>query len=335
MTETRSRLSTGLDFEQDGKQCGFIRLPHSVHRSAYGWLPIPLVCIRNGAGPTVLLMSGNHGDEYEGQVALTRLAKSLRPAEISGRVFVLPMANYPAALSGCRTSPLDDGNLNRCFPGDPDGTPTQQIAYYIEHVLMSQADYMLDLHSGGSSLMYLPSAIMGGTPGTEDFERRLAMSRAFGAPYTYVFPGGHAHGNSAAAARRQGICGIGTELGGAGTVTPHALRICERGVRNVLHHVGVLAGEPPDASEETRLLRGADMQSFVYAMDSGLFEPAVELSDEVSAGDRAGWVHFPETPWKDAVEVHFEASGVVVCKRIPGRCERGDCLLHLGAEFDA
>ena len=67
-----TRLSTPIDFDADGKQCDFIRLPHSVHRSAYGYLPIPLVCIKNGDGPTVLLMSGNHGDEYEGQVTLVR-----------------------------------------------------------------------------------------------------------------------------------------------------------------------------------------------------------------------------------------------------------------------
>ena len=51
MEETGTRLSTQIDFDRDGKQCDHLRLPHSVHRSAYGWLPVPLVCVRNGAGP--------------------------------------------------------------------------------------------------------------------------------------------------------------------------------------------------------------------------------------------------------------------------------------------
>lgn len=62
-----SRLSSEVDFDRDGKHTGFLRLPHSVHRSAYGWLPIPIACVKNGEGPRVLLMAGNHGDEYEGR----------------------------------------------------------------------------------------------------------------------------------------------------------------------------------------------------------------------------------------------------------------------------
>ena len=66
MQKATSRISTDIDFNRDGKQTGFLRLPHSVHRSAYGWIPIPVACLRNGKGPRVLLMAGNHGDEYEG-----------------------------------------------------------------------------------------------------------------------------------------------------------------------------------------------------------------------------------------------------------------------------
>lgn len=73
-----SLITSEVDFDADGKQTGFLRLPHSVHRSAYGWIPIPIVMIKNGDGPTALLISGNHGDEYEGQVALTKLRGTTR-----------------------------------------------------------------------------------------------------------------------------------------------------------------------------------------------------------------------------------------------------------------
>ena len=144
--DARSPISSEIDYETDGKQSGYLRLPHSVHRSAYGWIPIPIVQIKNGNGPTLLLMAGNHGDEYEGQVAVMRLAKELQPEMIHGRVILLPMANFPAAKAGHRTSPIDGGNLNRSFPGDPAGTVTQVIAHYIESVLMRMADYAIDLH---------------------------------------------------------------------------------------------------------------------------------------------------------------------------------------------
>jgi len=332
-----SHLSTTIDFDRDGKQCDFLRLPHSVHRSAYGWLPIPLVSIRNGEGPTVLLMAGNHGDEYEGQVALTRLIATLEPAHVRGRVIILPMANYPAAKAGLRTSPLDNGNLNRAFPGDPEGPPTHKIAHYIESVLLAMADYMLDLHSGGSSLIYTPIAIMMRGEDARPRAARRALLEAFGAPYGFMFPGGgNSPGNtSMSAATRQNVIAMTTEMAGSGTVTPHALRLCEAGIRRVLRHLGVLVAgaddTPPPAP--TRMLEARDFTSFTYAPDDGVFEPLVELEARVEHGQLAGYVHTPETPWRAPVEVRFDASGIVLCKRIPGRTERGDCLFHLGDDI--
>ena len=123
-TLSTSRLFSEVDYTRNGKQFGFLRLPYSTHESAYGFIPIPVVCIKNGSGPRVLLIAGNHGDEYEGQVALTKLARSLEFSRVSGRIIMLTAANLPAALAGRRTSPLDPGeagNLNRSFPGAPRG----------------------------------------------------------------------------------------------------------------------------------------------------------------------------------------------------------------------
>ena len=156
---SRTRIYSEVDFTKDGKQSAFLRLPHSVHRSAYGWLPMPITCIQNGKGPTVLLVSGNHGDEYEGQVTLMKLTRRLQADDVKGRIIILSAANYPAAMAGTRTSPIDQGNLNRTFPGNPDGGPTAMIAHFIESVLLPMADVAIDLHSGGSSLMYIPSAL--------------------------------------------------------------------------------------------------------------------------------------------------------------------------------
>ena len=84
---------------------------------------------------------------------------------------------------------------------------------------------------------------------------------------------------------------------------------------------------------DTRMLAAPDWDSFTYASEDGLFEPAVDLGAEVVAGQLAGFIHSPETPWRAPVELQFAADGLVVCKRIPGRTERGDCLFHLGADY--
>src|SRR5207248_9077415 len=292
MPPVTSPLSPEIDLDRDGKQTGFLRLPYSVHRSAYGWIPIPIASIGNGAGPRILLMAGNHGDEYEGQVALGRLIRDLDPAEVRGRIVILPSANFPAAMAGSRTSPLDQGNLNRLFPGDPTGGPTAQIAYYIESELLPRCDFVLDLHSGGSSLSYLPSTL-GRRPDTpQAVESATELMRAFGAPIGYLVDGGGWGDHTlTAAAARVGIRHMSTELAGGGQVTPWALRIAESGVRRVLHALGALTSPPPPAEFATRLMQVSGPDYYCYAPEPGLFEPLVELGAEVEAGTAAGIVH--------------------------------------------
>ena len=70
-------ITSDVDFEAMGKQQGYLRVPHSVHRSAYGWIPVPITVLRNGDGPTLVVSAGVHGDEYEGQIAVANLARRL------------------------------------------------------------------------------------------------------------------------------------------------------------------------------------------------------------------------------------------------------------------
>ncbi|MGH7081444.1 MAG: succinylglutamate desuccinylase/aspartoacylase family protein [Acetobacteraceae bacterium] len=337
MNEARSRIVSEVDFDQDGKQTGFLRLFHSVHASAYGFIPIPIVVVRNGEGPTALFISGNHGDEYEGQVALCNLARSLSPERIKGRVIILPAANLPASLAGRRTSPIDNGNLNRSFPGRADGSVTEQIAFYIANELMPRADLICDLHSGGSSLMYLPSALIKRSPDPARMKKLMAALASFGAPSAYIGGGGQGQGadqTATGAAERAGVVIVGTELGGTGTVTPAALAIAERGVRNLLVHLGILPQtERIAAPEATRTLEVGGPEYFTYASENGVFEPLVALGDEVRSGQAAARIHFPETPWRQPAELAFQRPGLVLCQRIPGRTARGDCLFHLATDL--
>jgi len=330
----RSGLAADIDLQAEGKATGFVRVPHSVHRSAYGWIPVPIVRIRNGEGPNVLLMAGNHGDEWEGQIGLGNLIRDIEPDEIRGRLIILPSANFPAALEGRRTSPIDQGNLNRAFPGDAGGTITQQIAYWIEHALLPGFDYACDFHSGGSSLIYVPSALVAYHPEAAILERTIGLAKALGAPVTFVSkaPGGDR--SFTAAASRQGVVALTTELGGGGFVTPESLAIAEQGMRRVLAHVGLLRGAAPPPAP-TRLTETLGDDYYVFATEGGLFEPLVELGEEVSAGQPAGRIHFHHTPWREPERVAFQRSGLVICKRVPALCERGDCLFQLATTTSA
>jgi len=177
-----SMISCDIDLAEDGRHTGFLRVPHSTHVSAYGWIGLPIVSIRNGGGPVILLTAGVHGDEYEGQAALATLTRELAPEAIRGQVILLPMTNAPAARAGLRTSPVDGGNLNRLFPGNPRGTPSEMIAHYLETVLIPRADVMVDLHSGGSSLWYPPTLLRGGGANAAEAARLRLLQDAFDLP---------------------------------------------------------------------------------------------------------------------------------------------------------
>ncbi|MGF6731648.1 putative deacylase [Paraburkholderia youngii] len=326
-------IRSELDLDAQGKHAGYLRLPHSVHRSAYGWLPIPIASIHNGTGPVVLIMAGNHGDEYEGQILVSTLIREIDAAQVAGQLILLPQANAPAAEAGLRTSPLDDGNLNRTFPGDPQGSPTQVIAHYIEHVLLARADYLIDLHSGGSSLLYRGNNMLAIDPRDDAENERLQRAlRSFGLPNAFLHAENPVH--AATAARRQGALSITAELGGGGTVDAALLREARHGLLHFLGAIGALSGPlVPDAPPaDTRFLRVAGARHYVYAYDNGLFEPLVELGERVVAGQPAARIHFPDTPLKEPVTCHFASDGEVVCKRVPALVRRGDCLFHLAEE---
>jgi uncharacterized protein len=341
----RTRISCPVDFEKDGKQVGQLHLPHSSNLSAYGWIGIPIAVIRNGSGPTVYLGGGNHGDEYEGQITLVRLIRELDPARIQGRLIILPAANLPAAMNHSRCSPIDGGNLNRSFPGEPDAPdhrPTGAIAYYIAHALLPLCDAVLDLHSGGKTLDYVPSALIRRGADEALFARSLVALQAFGAPIGYIVEGGSATAGGGegpartlpAYAASLGMVALGTELGGAGTLTPLTLEVARRGVYNFLAHLGVIDESPYSAkTPKPRLLIVGGSDYYVHAPCGGAFEPAFALGDEVEAGQLCGWIHQIDDPQAPPREVHFERAGVAFCKRPITAVARGDCLAHLGTDW--
>ena len=327
-----TRIRCFVDFDKDGKQISHLQLPYSSNVSAYGWIGIPIAVIRNGRGPTLYLGAGNHGDEYEGQIVLARLIRELDPGAIQGRLIVMPAQNLPAVLAGARCSPLDAGNLNRSFPGDPDGPPTAAIAHFIESVLLPMCDAVVDLHSGGKKLDYLPSALVRRPPGRDpNAAAKRAALEAFRAPVGYIVSDAREDRTLTAAADRVGIVGVGTELGGAGTVTLETLAVARRGLQNMLRHFGLVEGEADGPPSRLTEVKGPEY--YVHAPCRGLFEPAFELGDEIKAGQPAGHIHFVDDPAMPPVEVRFRGEGLVICKRPIVQVERGDCLAHLATDL--
>lgn len=326
-----SLITSTIDLDRDGHHSGYLRLPHSVHRSAYGFIPIPIASIRNGSGPRVLLLAGVHGDEYEGQVILSNLIRTLAPGDIKGQLIILPMTNFPAAESGLRTSPLDDGNLNRAFPGNPRGTPTEQIAHYVEHELLTRVDYLFDLHSGGSSLLYAPTLLISLKEDDPHLAIKEEILQIFGLPFVLKTDRDEYGGYSSAGALRQKVCSATTELAGGGSVTKGLPALAEAGLRRVLHHIGLLRAAPETAAP-TLKPRIFAKENHLFASEAGVWEPLAGPGDAVKKGAPAALIHRPETPGSAPVALSFERDGIVLAIRQGARVRRGDYLYHIGEE---
>lgn len=313
-----------VDFEADGVQHGFLRLPYSRDDSAWGSVVIPVAVIKNGDGPTALLTGANHGDEYEGPLALFDLANTLRPGMIKGRVIVVPAMNYPAFRAGTRNSPIDGGNLNRSFPGRPDGTVTEKIADYFQRVLLPLADDVLDLHSGGRTLEFLPFAAAHVLDDKELEGRCFGAVRAFGAPYSVKMLEIDPVGMYDSAAEALGSIFVTTEIGGGGTSRPATVDIARRGVRNFLAHAGVLSS----AVERTETV-WLDMPSedcFVFSEHDGLIEALVDLSDPVSAGESVARVYPTGGTGIAPTDCYARMDGLLIARHFPGLVKVGDCV---------
>jgi N-alpha-acetyl-L-2,4-diaminobutyrate deacetylase len=319
-----SPVAATVDFDADGVQHGFLRLPYSRDDSAWGSVMIPITVVKHGDGPTALLTGGNHGDEYEGPVALFDLARTLKTEAVQGRVIVVPAMNYPAFRAGTRTSPIDRGNLNRSFPGRPDGTVTEKIADYFQRTLLPLADIVLDFHSGGRTLDFLPYAAAHELPDKEQEKRCFAAVAAFAAPYSMRMIEIDAVGMYDTAAEEMGKVFVTTELSGGGTSSARTVGIAKRGVMNVLKHAGIVAGAP-----ETGPTRWLDMPSndcFRFAEDDGLVEACVDLGGPVRAGDVIARIHPVGRTGQAPAEYRAALDGVLAARHFPGLIKTGDCL---------
>ncbi len=321
--ESPSPIRTTLDFERDGKQVGELRLPHSTDQDAWGAIPVPVAVFRNGEGPTALLVGGVHGDEYEGPIVLAEWIRSLDPARIQGSLIILPALNLPAVRSGKRRSPIDGLDLARVFPGDPDGAPTRQIAHYVARELIPRADFVLDLHAGGTSLEIMTAAMMRLQEDRALDDRTEAALRSFGAPLALV-AGRGGRTSLVGAAARQGRVSFAVELGSCGRVSARALAIARTGITGLLAHAGILPGEQKAYCGPLREIANPD--DYLLAPVRGVFEPRRELGAQVEAGEEAGRIHHPDRPATTPTAVTFACAGMMFARRAPGIVAPGNCI---------
>lgn len=328
-----SSVVATVDLDRTGRQVGHLVVPWSRDESGWGNLLTPIAVINGGPGPTALLTGGNHGDEFEGPVALRRLVTSLRPEQVRGRVIVVPGLNQAALAVGRRHSPIDGANLNRSFPGDPTGTVSRRLAHYVTTELVERADLVLDLHSGGTSMVFVPFVATHDLPDREQLARTLPYLRSFGTPFAAVIKEPDPRGMLDNVVEERGKVFVTTEIGGGRTLTARTVDLAHRGVLNTLRQAGLLEGEP-EHTGDPRFVRMVD-DGTVLAPAAGLFEPHVDPGDEAAEGEAVATIHPLDDLAAPPRLLTAPLTGVVVMRHAPGLVAAGDPVASLALDAPA
>jgi N-alpha-acetyl-L-2,4-diaminobutyrate deacetylase len=332
-----SVIHCSIELDQPGRQVGRLEVPRSTNTAAWASTFVPIVSVAGGTGPTVLVLGGCHGDEYEGQVAALKLARELAPGQVSGRVIIVPCLSVEASRAATRVWP-SGANLNRSFPGSPTGAPDEQLADFLTTELFPRADAVVDIHSGGRSLHFVPSSFV--HLAEEPMQRRamLEAALAWNTDYHVVYSYLSGTGLLVAEAERQGRTVLGTELGGGGSVPSQIHTLAERGLKNVLRAFGVVEGEVETRASlglpDAMILRQPESDSLVSAPESGILEVLVGPGDVVHAGQPLGQLHFVERPDREPEPITSRIDGIVVALRAIPATEQGDTVAMIGQVVD-
>ena len=329
-------IITSIDYSKNGKQQSFLRVPYSHNLGGWANVMIPITVLARGEGPTVLVLGGNHGDEYQGQIAAMRLARELSSDAIHGRLILIPSLNFPAAKAATRLSPLDGMNMNRAFPGNAEGSVTSQIAHYLTHTLFPMSDAIIDIHSGGRSMDFVPCSHMHLVPDRTQRRKMLEAMLAWNTDFSFLYTDIAGSGLLPVEAENQGKTVVTTELGGGEGVPASVHRIAQGGLRNVLIHLGVLEGDLQTRASLGKppaiLTLALHADNYLLAPESGVFEVAVDLGDRVSRGQPVGYIHHLERPDRDPEIIESSRDGFLITARVPCLTQQGDCVAVIGEE---
>ncbi len=278
---------------------------------------IPYIIVKGArSGPTLLVTAGIHGAEYASVEAANRIAL-MNPESISGTLVVLPVVNTVSFFArSIYITPVDGKNLNRMFPGDPKGSFTQRLAYWLMETFIRKSDAHLDLHGGDMIEALTPFTIY-----AENHAPSEALAKAFGIELLVT---SDSPGTTCTEAAKAGIPSILAEASGQGLWPEEEVERLRLGVERVMQHMEMLAGTP--VSRPTRLLTEF---AWLRAEFAGFWYPFVKAGDKVKNAQSIGQI---KTLVGETVqEVSSSIDGIVLFSVSSLAINKGDPLYGIGA----
>lgn len=255
-----------------------------VANTIAGTIEIPLIAVAGKKpGPKLCVIAGSHACEISSVEAAIRITSKIMPEDLSGLLVSMPILNTPGLQA--RTPyfcPLDGQNVNRVFPGAPDGSPSQRIAHKAFSVV-KESDYVIDLHGGDTpeehvNIVYAPDQ---GEP--KALEVSKAMTERFLSDYAEIHG---VAGSASTEACRIGIPALTVEGGELGLLDEHVIEWLVNGIMNVMKYLKMLPGESKTLKPEI-----IGERVWVRAPSSGILLREARAGHRVTKGQRLGKIH--------------------------------------------
>ena len=330
-----------IDFEKPGKHHYHVAFHHD---SSWGYSLVPLTVINGlkkseAQTPGVAVFGGTHGNEWEGQVTVKRLCHDLDPAEIAGRVILVPQLSESACNANTRISPLDGVNMNRAFPGNPRGSISYRISNFVKTRIFPQVRVVIDLHAGGNEGGFALCTSFHPIP---DLQQRAEMNQVaalFDTPFILIYTSDMAAGLLPEEAEKEGKVAIGGEFGYGESVSLKGVLHAYEGIKNVLRHYGMLAGKirkiDPARPSPPRLVEASNLEDYIPAPRTGIWESLVELGADVKEGDLVGRLHDFGDHSSDPLEIRAHRAGALLMMHFPAHIAKGVTLFVIAQDVGA
>jgi predicted deacylase len=234
-------------------------------------------------GPTLWVQAGVHGPEVVGPLALARFLRGLDLAALRGRVVALMTANPLGFRQYNRLTPQDGMNLNRVFPGAPDGSVTEQLAHRVLQLAVKTGDVLFDLHSGGD-LTITPFYVIYPKGFGAASDRAAELSKCVGSRLQWGSDEAWMNGSFITNATRLGKPALIVESGGGARVRDEDLSNMQTALAGICRAMGMLPGEPPRVDG----VRYGGNAVHLKAQAGGFWHPLVQPGDDVVQGQKLG-----------------------------------------------
>jgi predicted deacylase len=238
-------------------------------------------------GPTCVLTAGIHAAEYTGILAAIRLGRQLEPAHVHGTIVIIPLLNRPGFFErSVYVNPVDGENLNRAFPGRPDGSWSERFAHHLLNDVIVHCEYALDLHAG-DMIEDLEPFVSCTRTGNAELDRRMQrMMDSYGVRWAALgTPTGERPGLLIAAAAQRGVAAMIAESGRCGLVEEDAIARHVEGVCNVWRTLGLLVDVPARDVPPPQVLARFE---WLRSPHEGVFLCGVRVNEHVVQGQRVG-----------------------------------------------